>query len=92
MEDPLHHWTPSIAPCGMSFVTSDRYDAWKGNLLVGSLKFRYVARLELDGERVVHEEKLIENLGRVRAIAEGPDGYIYVSTESPGMVVRIIPE
>ena len=76
----------------MSFVTSELFKNWKGNLLVGSLKFRYVARLELDGENVVHEEKLLENLGRVRAIAEGPDGFIYVSTESPGMVIRIIPQ
>jgi len=92
MADPLHYWVPSIAPCGMSFVTSELFKNWKGNLLVGSLKFRYVARLELDGENVVHEEKLLENLGRVRAIAEGPDGFIYVSTESPGMVIRIIPQ
>ena len=89
MADPLHYWVPSIAPCGMSFVTSDQFDAWKGNLLVGSLKFRYVARLELNGESVVHEEKLLENIGRIRAITEGPDGNIYVSTEGPGMVLRI---
>ena len=92
MEDPLHYWLPSIAPCGMSFVTGDTYPAWKGNLLVGSLKFRYVARLELNGEKVVHEEKLLENLGRVRSITQGPDGYIYVGTESPGLVVRIVPQ
>jgi glucose/arabinose dehydrogenase len=92
MADPLHYWDPSIAPCGMSFVMGDKFSAWDGNLLVGSLKFRYVARLELDGEKVVHEEKLLEGLGRVRAIAQGPDGYIYVSTEGPGMVVRIVPE
>ena len=92
MADPLHYWDPSIAPCGMSFVTSDSFGEWKGNLLVGSLKFRYVARLELDGESVVHEEKLLENIGRVRAITEGLDGNIYVSTESPGMVLRISAE
>ena len=92
MADPLHYWDPSIAPCGMSFVTSDQFSNWEGNLLVGSLKFRYVARLELDGEKVVHEEKLLEGIGRVRAITQGPDGYIYVSTEGPGMVVRIIPQ
>ena len=92
MEDPLHYWVPSIAPCGMTFISSDLYPAWKGNLLVGSLKFRYVARLELNGKQVTHEEKLLENLGRVRAIAQGPNGHIYVSTESPGMVVRVIPE
>lgn len=92
MADPLHYWDPSIAPCGMSFVTSDVFSAWKGNLLVGSLKFSYVARLELDGEKVIHEEKLLNGIGRVRAITQGPDGYIYVSTEGPGMVVRIIPQ
>ena len=89
---PLHYWVPSIAPCGMEFVTSDRYPAWQDNLLVGSLKFRYVARLELDGEQVINEEKLIENLGRIRSITQGPDGLIYVSMESPGMVVRLLPK
>jgi glucose/arabinose dehydrogenase len=92
MADPLHYWEPSIAPSGMSFVTSDKYGVWKGNLLVGSLKFRYVARLEFGNNEVIHEEKLLENIGRVRAIAESPDGYIYISTESPGMVLRIVPE
>ncbi len=92
MKDPLHQWTPSIAPCGMSFVTGDTYPEWKGNLLVGSLKFRYVARLELNGKEVTHEEKLLENLGRIRSITQGPDGYIYVGTESPGLVVRIVPQ
>jgi len=92
MADPLHYWDPSIAPCGMSFVTGDKYSSWKGNLLVGSLKFMYVARLELDGEKVIHEEKLLDGIGRVRAITQGPDGLIYVSTEGPGMVLRIVPE
>jgi glucose/arabinose dehydrogenase len=92
VEHPLHYWIPSIAPCGMEFVTSDLYPAWTGNLLVGSLKFRYVARIELDGETVVSEEKIIENIGRIRSIAQGPDGLIYVSMESPGMVVRLMPE
>lgn len=91
MADPLHFWVPSIAPCGMSFVTGELYEAWKGNLLIGSLKFRYVARLELDEDKVIHEERLVENIGRVRAITQGPDGYLYISTEGPGMVVRLIP-
>jgi glucose/arabinose dehydrogenase len=76
----------------MEFVTSDLYPPWKDNLLVGSLKFRYIARLEMDGERVVNEEKLVENLGRIRSIVQGPDGLIYVSMESPGMVVRLLPK
>ncbi|MBS0000294.1 MAG: PQQ-dependent sugar dehydrogenase [Cyclobacteriaceae bacterium] len=89
--DPLHYWDPSIAPCGMTFVTSDLFSPWKGNLLVGSLKFRYLARLELNGNEVTSEEKLLEGLGRVRSVIEGPDGLIYVSVESPGMVLRLTP-
>ena len=92
MADPLHYWDPSIAPCGMTFVTSNLFPAWKGNLLIGSLKFRYVARLELSGDQVIREEKLLEGLGRVRSVVEGPDGLIYVSVESPGMILRIVPE
>ena len=92
IEDPLHYWDPSIAPCGMSFVTGTTYPAWEGNLLVGSLKFQYVARLEIDDEKILHEEKLVEGLGRIRSITQGSDGYIYVGTEGPGMVVRLIPQ
>ena len=90
--DPLHYWVPSIAPCGMTFVTSDLFAPWKGNLLVGSLKFRYLARLELNENQVIEEEKLIENIGRVRSVTQGPDGLIYVSVESPGMVLKLVPE
>jgi glucose/arabinose dehydrogenase len=91
MEQPVTYWKPSIAPCGMSFITSDKYPQWKHNVLVGSLKFRYVARVELEGESAVHEERLLENVGRVRAIEEGPDGYIYVATEEPGLLMRLFP-
>ena len=91
MEQPLTNWNPSIAPCGMTFVTSEKYPNWKGNLLVGSLRYRYVARLELDGEKVLHEESLLAGAGRVRAIEQGPDGYIYVATEEPGLLIRLYP-
>jgi glucose/arabinose dehydrogenase len=91
MEQPFHHWTPSIAPSGMSFITSDVYPEWKGNLLVGSLKFQYVNRCVIRNNKIVKEEKLIEGLGRVRSIKEGPDGYIYVGVENLG-IVKIIPE
>ena len=90
MEQPIHYWVPSIAPCGMTFVTSDKYPEWKNNLLVGSLKFQYLNRIVLDGEKVVKEEKLLENMGRIRNVRQGPDGYIYVSIEQFG-IVRIIP-
>jgi len=91
MEQPLHFWRPSIAPCGMTIVSSDKYSNWKGNLLVGSLKFRYVARCELAGGEIVHEEKLLEQLGRIRSVEQAPDGFIYALMESPGQLVRILP-
>ncbi len=94
LEQPLLHWTPSIAPSGMAFVTSDRYGAdWRGNLLVGSLKFRHVARLLLDGERVVRQERLLPDLGqRVRDVRQGPDGFIYLLTdERDGQLLRLRP-
>jgi aldose sugar dehydrogenase len=94
LEPPLHHWTPSIAPSGMAFVKSDRYGAaWRGSLLVGSLKFRYLARLELDGPRVKREEKLLPELNqRVRDVREGPDGFIYLLTdERNGQLLRLEP-
>ncbi len=93
MEPPLHHWTPSIAPSGMMFYDGDAFPRWRGNLFVGSLKFRYLARLVLDGTRVVSEERLIEKeFGRVRDVRQGPDGMIYVLTdESDGQLVRLQP-
>jgi aldose sugar dehydrogenase len=94
LEPPLHHWTPSIAPSGMAFVKSDRYGpAWRGSLLVGSLKFRYLARLELDDSRVKREEKLLPDLNqRVRDVREGPDGFIYLLTdERRGQLLRLEP-
>ena len=94
MEQPLHQWTPSIAPSGMAFVSSERYGkAWQGSLLVGSLKFRYLARLELDGARVVKEDKLLPDLGqRVRDVREGPDGFMYLLTDDRnGQLLRLVP-
>ena len=94
LEQPLHHWTPSIAPSGMAFVTSERYGtAWQGSLLVGSLKFRYLARLELDGARVVKEDRLLPDLRqRVRDVRQGPDGFIYLLTDDRnGQLLRLVP-
>jgi len=90
MEQPLFYWVPSIAPCGMTIVTSDKYPDWKGNVLAGSLKFQYLERLELKNDKVVKREKLLEGIGRVRSIKQAPDGFIYVGVESVG-IVKIIP-
>ena len=91
MQQPLHYWIPSIAPSGMVFVTGDKYKAWKGNLLVGSLRFKYLNRCVIEGGKVVKEEILLKNLGRMRNVIMGKDGYIYVAVEDPGYVFRLMP-
>lgn len=90
MEQPIHYWVPSIAPSGMAFVTTDKYTDWKGSLLVGSLAFQYLERLVLDGNKVIAREKLMDGLGRVRAVKQGPDGLIYVAVEGKG-IYKLIP-
>ena len=76
MEQPLHYWVPSIAPSGMAFVTSERYGkAWQGNLLVGALAGRHVARLELAGGKVVREAGPMKHGTTILAFVEDPDGY-----------------
>lgn len=96
LAQPLHHWTPSIAPSGMAFVTSERYGkAWQGNLMVGSLKFAYLSRLELKtpySGAVKNESKLLEGAGRIRDVRQGPDGLMYLLTDSAsGKLVRVLP-
>ncbi len=91
MEQPLHYWTPSIAPSGMAFITSDKYPGWKGDLLVGSLRFQYLNRCVMKNGKVDSEEKLLTGIGRVRSIKEGPDGYMYIGVENLG-IVKLIPE
>jgi len=94
MEQPLHHWTPSIATSGMAFLTSDRYGAdWKGQLFVGSLKFQYLNRIELKNGKVLAEHKLLENVGqRMRDVRQGPDGFLYVLTDSSrGQLIKLVP-
>jgi glucose/arabinose dehydrogenase len=93
MAQPLHHWIPSIAPSGMAFYTADRFPEWQGNLFIGSLKFRQLVRLELRGERVIHEERMLKDvLGRIRDVRQGPDGYLYLLVDDPdGVIARLEP-
>jgi glucose/arabinose dehydrogenase len=93
MEQPLHYWVPSIAPSGMAFLTSDRYGAaMKGNLFIGSLKFGYLARLDLANGKVRGEHKLLEGLERVRDVCQGPDGLLYLLTDlDKGRLLRVLP-
>jgi glucose/arabinose dehydrogenase len=90
IEDPIYYWVPSIAPCGMTFVTSDIYPAWKGHLLVGSLKFQYLELVKLDGNKIIGRQKIATDIGRVRNVAQGPDGFVYLGVEGKG-ILKIIP-
>lgn len=91
MEQPVHAWTPSIAPSGLAFYTADRFPAWKGSLFVGALAHQKLVRLSLDGERITGEEVLLEGLGeRIRDVRQGPDGYLYLVTDAAqGQVLRV---
>ena len=92
---PVYHWTPSIAPSGMAFLNSDRYgQEWRGNLFVGALVGRHLARLSVDGDKGVAEEKLLGDFGkRIRDVRVGPDGLLYLLTdEQNGSVVRLRPD
>jgi glucose/arabinose dehydrogenase len=91
MEQPEQYWIPSIAPCGMTMVTGDRYPAWKDNIMVGSLRFMYLNRCVMKDNKVVKQEKLFPNLGRMRNVEMGNDGYMYIAVEKPGMVFKVVP-
>jgi glucose/arabinose dehydrogenase len=93
MAQPIHYWVPSIAPSGMAFYQGDAFPKWQGDLFVGALAGELLVRLELDGERVVAEERLLEGtLGRIRDVRVGSDGLLYLLTdESDGGLYRLEP-
>ena len=85
LEQPLYYWVPSIAPSSFEYVWSERYANWKGSLLVGSLKYMYLERLELNDGKVTYREKIAKNVGRVRDVKLSPKGYIYIAVENKGI-------
>jgi aldose sugar dehydrogenase len=91
MEQPVTYWVPSIAPCGMTQIKSDKYPGWKNNFLVGALSLQHIARVEVQDAKYVGQERLIDQMARVRAVEEGPDGFIYIATEGPGMLLKLTP-
>lgn len=93
MEQPVHYWDPSIAPSGMTFYTGDKFPAWRGDLLVGALKFQLISRLTVNGDSVSEQERILGELDeRIRDVRQGPDGYVYLLTDSPnGRILRIEP-
>jgi len=90
MAQPFYYWVPSIAPSGMAFSTSGIYKDWEGDLFVGSLRFEYLERLVIEKNQVVKREKVLDKIGRVRNVVEGPDGYLYLGVEGKG-ILKIVP-
>lgn len=93
MEQPVYYWDPSIAPSGLIVYTGDAFPAWRGNLISGALAAGVLVRLTLSGDRVTGEERMLEDLGeRVRDVEQGPDGFIYLLSDSPdGRLWRVRP-
>lgn len=91
MEQPINYWVPSIAPSGMSFITSDKYPSLKGHLLIGSLKFAKLIVVNLAGNKVTGQQDVLKSVGRVRSIFQGRDGNIYLGIDGRG-VYRLAPQ
>ncbi|MFU8838904.1 MAG: PQQ-dependent sugar dehydrogenase [Thiohalomonadaceae bacterium] len=93
MEQPVHYWTPSIAPSGMAFYSGEAFPNWQGSLFVGALAHRHLARLVMDGDKVVEEEQWLKELGqRIRDVRQGPDGLLWLlSDEKNGALLRLSP-
>jgi aldose sugar dehydrogenase len=93
LEQPLTHWTPSIAPSGLAFYTGDLFPAWRGNLFSGALAEQMLVRISLDGERVTGQERLLAGLGhRFRDVQQGPDGALWLLTDAAdGALLRVAP-
>ena len=91
MEQPLTYYVPSIATAGMTMVTSDKYPAWKGDILIGALRKMHINRVDMDGSVAGEQEIMLQDIGRVRQVSQSPDGYIYAITEGTGLMVKLIP-
>ena len=91
MQSPVLHWTPSIAPSDMLLVSSDKYPHLKGKLLLSSMKFSFLSALEISNKGVSKQYKILEGIGRVRSLAQGSDGYIYLGIDGQG-IKRLEPE
>jgi glucose/arabinose dehydrogenase len=92
MEQPNLYWRPSIAVCGLDFYRGDLFKKWKNKLLVGALKYEEVRLLDIEGDRVIHDEIILKGQGRVRDVQTGPDGAIYVVLNDPGTILKLMPK
>jgi glucose/arabinose dehydrogenase len=91
MEQPNLYWKPSIAVCGLDFYKGDLFAKWNNKLMVGALKYEEVKLLHIDEDRVIHEQTILKNLGRVRDVQTGPDGAVYVVLNNPDKAIRLTP-
>jgi glucose/arabinose dehydrogenase len=101
MEQPIAYYTPTLAPSGMLFYTGTQYPGWRNNLLMGGMAGQQLRRLDIAGDKVLHQEAVFNQFGRVRDVAIGPDGYVYlllqtpgqpVSASTPGLLARLVPQ
>jgi glucose/arabinose dehydrogenase len=95
MEEPRHFWVPSIATSGLMFYDGDQFPNWRGHAFVGGLAGEQLVRLPVDGDEVLGRVVVLDNLGRIRDIRQGPDGFVYLAVDSrqgdPTRVVRLEP-
>jgi aldose sugar dehydrogenase len=91
VQPPLYYWTPSIGACGLAYVSTSKYGNWKGNFLSGGLALKNVTRLKLNADNSVTTEIIIDNIGRVRNVKESKEGFLYLSVEAPGRIIKLIP-
>ena len=94
MEDSVIHWVPSIAPSGMAFYDGDKFPAWQGDLFIGALAGKHLRHLTVKGDKITHQAMMLKPMEeRIRDVRNGPDGYIYILTDSPeGRLIRIEPQ
>jgi len=88
-QSPVAYWVPSIAPSGMAIIKGENYPKWNGDILTGSLKFDYISRIKVDGNKKVEEELIFNDIGRVRSIEMGADGFLYIGVEDPGRILKV---
>ena len=91
LEQPVIHWTPSIAVCGIDFYEGDKFPGWTGALFVTALAQQELRRVVIEDNRVVHQEVLLKDMARLRDVGSGPDGCLYVVMNDPGRIVRLVP-
>jgi glucose/arabinose dehydrogenase len=90
MEQPLLHWTPSIAACGLTCYTGEKFPNWKYDFFAGGLRGE-LHRIRVQDEKVVADEILLSGLGRIRDVRTGPDGFLYIVLNQPDRIVRLVP-